>query len=103
MARMSSQTRQDIIETAKSKGFFVKLKSDGTDLYDKNLVFTSGTFSASPVYVSKETDISSVSGEINYLKVAVKPDAFVASLMNPAQGIEESINRQSKTNRQGVS
>lgn len=99
MARMSSQTRQNIIVTAKSKGFFVKLKSDGTDLYDKNLVFTSGAFSASPVYVSKETGIGSVSGEINYLKVAVKPDAFVASLVNPAQGIEERINRQSKINR----
>jgi len=99
MARISSKTRQSIIDTAKSKGFFVKQKSDGTDLYDKNLVFTSGAFSASPVYISKETGISSVSGEINYLKLAVMPDAFNVALVNPAQGIKESINRQSKTNR----
>lgn len=99
MARMSSQTRQSIIDIAKSQGFFVKLKSDGTDLYDKNLVFSSGASSASPIFINKETGISAVSGGVNYLKIAVKPDAFDVGLVNPAHGIEECINRQSKINR----
>jgi hypothetical protein len=99
MARKSSQARQNIIDIAQSKGFSVQLKPDGTDLYDKNLMFRSSNYSASPIFIHKETGMSAVSGEFNYLKVAVKPEAFNAALINSALGIEESINRQSKINR----
>jgi hypothetical protein len=99
MAHMSNETRQSIIEVAKSNGFPVQLKSDGTDLYDKNLVFRSLAYGKSPIFIHKQTGMSPASGEFNFLKVAIKPEAFDAALVNPALGIGESINRQSKINR----
>lgn len=99
MVLMSNQTRQSIIDVAKGKGFAVQLKADGTDLYQKNLVFRSGKFGATPIYIHKSRGIDSVSGELNYLKVAVNPDLFNPELVNPSVGIEESINNQSKVNR----
>ena len=99
MARMFSQARQNIIDIAQNKGFSVQLKGDGTDLYVKNLMFRSSDYSASPIFIHKETGMSAGAGEFDYLKVAVKPEAFNAALINSALGIEESINRQSKINR----
>lgn len=99
MVFMSNQTRQSIIEVAKGKGFAVQLKADGTDLYQKNLVFRSGKFGATPIYIHKSRGIDSKSGELKYLKVAVKPDLFNPKLVNPSVGIEESISNKSKVNR----
>jgi hypothetical protein len=99
MQRMSEKTRQEIITIARNRGFIVQLSPEGKDLYDKNLVLRSARFSASPVYIHKVTGMAGISGEFNYLKVAVKPDAFVETLVQPDAGIAESINQQIKVNR----
>lgn len=99
MRHMSETTRQEIIKIARRRGFAVQLKSDGKDLYDKNLVLRSARFSATPVYIHKVIGMTVLSASFNYLKVAVKPDDFVETLVHPDAGIAESINKQKKVNR----
>lgn len=77
----------------------MQLKSDGKDLYDKNLVLRSARFSASPVYIHKVTGMTTHGTSFKYLKVAVRPDAFADALVQPDAGIAESINLQIKVNR----
>jgi hypothetical protein len=96
---MSEKTRQDVIEIAHSKGFLIQLTPDANDLYVKNLVFRSSKFSASPLIIDKVVGMGGVSGDFKYLKVAVHPDCFVETLVQPEKGVDESINRQSKINR----
>ena len=98
MANMSMQVRQRIIEAAKRAGFQVQMKSDGSDLYDRNLVFESHRYS-SVVFIHKVTGITNASGDFSYLKVAVKPSTFREDLVSPDLGIEDFINQQSKANR----
>lgn len=98
MASMSNDTRSHIIEAAKRGGFSIQLKVDGTDLYDKNLVFRSGLYE-SYVIIHRMTGIDQATGSFRYLKVAVHPDSFKPGLINPATGIEDYINAQSKVNR----
>jgi hypothetical protein len=98
MANMSMQARQRIIDAAKRAGFLIQVKSDGSDLYDRNLVFESQSY-CSRVFIHKVTGVTKASGDFTYLKVAVKPSAFREDLVSPRLGIEDFINQQSKANR----
>lgn len=42
MANMNNSTRQKIIDICAKQGFFVQIKADGADNYDKNLMFSWG-------------------------------------------------------------
>ena len=101
MARMNSETRKSVIEICKRQGFSVQLKSDGNDLYQKNLVFNSKQY-ASTVVIRKDTGINTA-GNLGYLKFAVHPDYFRENLINPTNGIEEFLNNKTKINRHSSS
>lgn len=102
MASMNNATRKMIIDIASSQGFNVQLKADGTDLYDKNLVFKSRRY-PSQVFINRETGISKTSGESSYLKVAVHPGHFRKEVIDPEAGIEDSLNMRTKINRHSSS
>lgn len=97
MASMNNTTRQKIIDVAARQGFSAQLKADGTDLYDKNLVFQCNRY-PSRVFIDRETGIKKDSGDPNYLKVAVHPDHFRKEVIDPETGIEDNLNRRSKIN-----
>lgn len=95
MARMNSETRKSVVEICERQGFSVQLKSDGNDLYQKNLVFKKYT---STVVIRKDTGINAA-GNLGYLKFAVHPEHFRVDAINPAKGIEEFLNNITKINR----
>lgn len=97
MAKMNSETRKRIVDLADACGFAVRLKPDGSDLYDKNLIFRSRAY-ASDVYVNKINGISETSGIFSYLKVAVHPFHFRSELVSAHGGIEEDLNRRTGVN-----
>lgn len=97
MANMNSSTRQNIIEVCRKQGFSVQLKQDGSDEYDKNLVFRSAKY-PSKVIIGCDTGISKSSGNLSYLKVAVHPAHFKMELVNPSVGIKDYPNRRTKIN-----
>lgn len=101
MARMNNETRKNIVEICTRQGFFVQLKSDGNDLYHKNLVFNSKKY-VSTVVIGKEIGINTA-GNLGYLKFAVHPDYFKEDLINPTKGIEEFLNNRTKINRHSSS
>lgn len=102
MANMNNSTRLSIINACKKQGFDVLLKSDGSDEYDKNLVFRTGKY-LSKVFIHRDTGISSTSGNLTYLKVAVHPNHFKDALVDPSSGIESFLNQRSKINRHASS
>ena len=99
MARMNSETRKSVVEICERQGFSVQLKSDGNDLYQKNLVFKKYT---STVVIRKDTGINAA-GNLGYLKFAVHPEHFRVDAINPAKGIEEFLNNKTKINRHSSS
>lgn len=99
MARMNSETRKSVVEICKRQGFSVQLKSDGNDLYQKNLVFKKDD---STVVIRKDTGINAA-GNLGYLKFAVHPEYFRVEAINPAKGIEEFLNNITKINRHSSS
>lgn len=99
---MNNATRKAIIDIASSQGFNVLLKADGTDLYDKNLVFKSRSY-PSQVFINRETGIIKTSGEASYLKVAVHPTHFRKEVIDPENGIEDNLNKRTKINRHSSS
>ena len=99
MARMNSETRKSVVEICERQGFSVQLKSDGNDLYQKNLVFKKY---ASTVVIRKDTGINAA-GNLGYLKFAVHPEHFRVEAINPAKGIEEFLNNKTKINRHSSS
>lgn len=101
MARMNSETRKSVVEICERQGFSVQLKSDGNDLYQKNLVFDSKQY-ASIVVIRKDTGINAA-GNLGYLKFAVHPDHFREDAINTAKGIEEFLNNKTKINRHSSS
>jgi hypothetical protein len=102
MANMNSLTRLSIIDACRKRGFNALLKSDGSDEYDKNLVFRTGNY-ASKIYIHRDTGISSSSGNLTYLKVAVHPAHFRDGLVDPSSGIEDFLNQRTKINRHASS
>lgn len=91
MANMNSSTRQRIIDICTKQGFTVQLKADGSDNYDKNLMFSWGK-NKSNVFIDRVIGISKSSGDLSYLKVAVHPDYFMEEVINPAAGVENYPN-----------
>lgn len=102
MANMNSSTRLSIINACKKHGFDVQLKSDGSDEYDKNLVFRTGKY-PSKVFINRVTGINLSSGNLTYLKVAVHPNHFKDALVDPSSGIESFLNQRTKINRHSSS
>jgi hypothetical protein len=102
MAKMNSSTRLSIVNACKTQGFDVQLKSDGSDEYDKNLVFWTGKY-PSKVFIHRDTGINSSSGNLSYLKVAVHPAHFRDELVDPSNGIEDFLNNRTKINRHASS
>lgn len=98
MANMSNEVRLRILAIAKSKTFVAKINNEGGDHYDKNVMLKSPNFK-SAVFIDKVTGVNKTFGDFNYLKVAVHPRYFKAELVNPAFGVEDYINSQSKVNR----
>ena len=96
---MNSETRKSVVEICERQGFSVQLKSDGNDLYQKNLVFKKYT---STVVIRKDTGINAA-GNLGYLKFAVHPEHFRVDAINPAKGIEEFLNNKTKINRHSSS
>ena len=96
---MNSETRKSVVEICERQGFSVQLKSDGNDLYQKNLVFKKY---ASTVVIRKDTGINAA-GNLGYLKFAVHPEHFRVEAINPAKGIEEFLNNKTKINRHSSS
>lgn len=101
MASMNSKTRQRIIDVCKKQGFDIQLKADDSDLYDKNLVFLAGK--SLRIFIRRDTGINKSSGDLNYLKLAVHPDHFKESVIDPSSGIESLLNQRSKINRHSSS
>lgn len=98
---MNSETRKSVVEICERQGFSVQLKSDGNDLYQKNLVFKSKQ-DDSKVVIRKDTGINAA-GNLGYLKFAVHPENFRVNAINPAKGIEEFLNNKTKINRHSSS
>lgn len=101
MARMNDTVRQRIIALGKLQGFQVQLKLDGSDLYEKYLVFRSSLY-LSDVFISRRTGFNGA-GDPSYLKVAVHPDRFLANLVKSDAGIHDYINLRTKINRHSSS
>ncbi len=97
MASMNSTTRKQIIDVCNKQGFSIQLKADGSDLYDKNLVFL--TKKSLKIFINRETGINKSSGNPNYLKIAVHPEHFKEGLVNQSFGIENYLNQLTKINR----
>lgn len=96
---MNDKTRESIIDVCKKQGFNVILKETGKeDRYVKVLKFESAS-SSPPIYIDKCIGISALSGDIDYLKVALHPNQFKESLINKEAGIEECLNKRTKINR----
>ena len=93
---MNDRVRGEAIEAAKAVGFHAVLRADGSDEYVKNLMFRSPN-SKHAVFIDKDTAMNT-EGESSYFMVAVHPEVFSDSLIDPAQGIEEHINRRTKQN-----
>jgi len=102
MANMNNSTRLSIINACKKQGFDPLLKSDGSDEYDKNLVFQTGKDSPK-IFIHRDTGISSSSGNLSYLKVAIHPAHFRDGLVDPSNGIENFLNQRTKINRHASS
>lgn len=77
-------------------------RTDSRDEYDKNLVFKTGIYS-SKVFIHRDTGISSSSGNLTYLKVAVHPNHFKDALVDPSSGIESYLNQRTRINRHASS
>lgn len=101
MASMNSTTRRQIIDVCGKQGFAIQLKADGSDLYDKNLVFLSGKYLK--VFIRRDTGINKSSGNLSYLKIAVHPDHFKEGVIDPSSGIENFLNQRTKINRHASS
>jgi hypothetical protein len=97
MANMNQATRQSIVDVCNKQGFTVQLKADGSDEYDKNLVFRTSKY-LSKVFIHRDTGISASSGNLSYLKVAVHPNYFKEGLVSPSSGIESFLNRRTMVN-----
>ncbi len=93
---MNEYVRGRAIETAKAFGFRAVLRTDGSDEYVKNLMFCS-PISKHAVFIDKVTAMNTA-GEPSYFMVAVHPEVFSDSLIDPTHGIEEHINRRTKQN-----
>lgn len=97
MPNMSVSTREAIINLGAKHGFEIVEKSAGKDLYNKLLVLKNPEL-RSNIYIDKITGISKA-GEINYLKVAVHPNAYREDIENIEAGIRPAINKKSKVNQ----
>jgi hypothetical protein len=97
MAKMNDKTRTQIVKACKKHGFSVLLKPDGSDNYTKNLMFRSGEYK-SDIFIHRDTGINTT-GDMSYLKIAVHPSHFNSTVIDPAAGIEDFINNQTKINQ----
>lgn len=93
---ISDQARQRIVDIAKDAGFDVQLKTDGSDVYDKVLMFKAPGLNHY-LFIHKDL-IKETDGQLKDIKVVVHPDAFREHIIDTSRGIEEMINNKTGTN-----
>lgn len=81
---MNDSTRDKVIAIANKAGFLVQTKTDGLDLYKKNMVFKHGGVGQT-VYVRKERGMDTLGNAKKYT-LAIHPDCFRQEFSNPSRG-----------------
>lgn len=94
--KISDKIREKITSIAELAEFSIQLKEDGSDVYVKNLMFSSDHL-VSYLYIRKDVQTNDA-GEPDYLQIAIHPDDFRLDLIDPTNGIEELINRKTGKN-----
>lgn len=97
MSRLISQSaRQRIVDIAENAGYRVQLKQDGSDVYNKVLMFRAPGLE-NYLYIHKDVGINKA-GDSNYIVVAVHPGEFRSELVDSTHGIQERINTKTGKN-----
>lgn len=93
---ISDSARQHLVDIAVDAGYEVQLKPDGSDVYNKVLMFRAPGLD-NYLYIHKDVGIST-GGNPNYIVVAVHPAEFRPELVDAPHGISERINQQTGNN-----